>query len=1140
MFYFFKKLVKKGSLYFSKVNFFFLLNMFRNWVYKDVYKVLERYFFIFFFNKYKKSVQKKPKKMSVLYFYWLEYNILVYVGFLVFFFYIVYIFQFELIFYYFPDVFILRLNDLMSEPQLNFSGTNSFIVDSYISPQLEKKQLNISSLIGGSSYLFFKYRRFVRGIHYIQSHETTKPFWSEYPYSFRYWDPKRHRMPGDKSQTYHASIKDKFAHIPAYFSTIWYRAYMEFPQTLFYEEGTKFKSPYFYHERAHIAMFDWKYLRAKYKDKKKNNSSILASVPLLKANSTPFFYLHMYNLTEQKKYKQKVLYKTFLAKLSSSDISFKLPYNIDGQNLIRLVAHHQQLITKNEKRNFYNFFSNAIINLNENPVNPSKEYNIFNIEFRAFLSYVKNNYGIYSILDKIISKFNVYERPKGWLQELHLNNVMYTHLEKYMYHDITHYSYNKWRRRANLNKRRIGSNYRPGQKYVVKPAEFIRDSLYLPYVRKNYISRVDENFFFTNSEKLNFKYSKNLTGWFKRYANRLYETQYKTRVSPYRFLTRMDLEKKGVFFSEDKKYKMFLNYNLHQEPSGIGTSKQGFNFRNYPHDGKTDLEYFRLNANEGRKRFRNAFFLDDEFLLINNFRPARYFKIKQFSYDNFQAFINYAMVLKHAVDSPSRESFWKRFFSRYNYKKKDYYLYYGKRLYDFDKYKVDFSRRYVDIVFLLPERLFSFISSIFYHLKRREVFFLAKPYGVKKKVDQVEVHDYIVTNTKKVVLNILGCFSNYLNVFIKKIFSFIYKILVIFINLIYNFFYSFFHLSFILTKFLEFVKKGLELLLKKLKMLGIGKYLGIDAVLVVLNTGFEQKIKKINFFNQEKIYNFFEKSFFYKIYLKIWAYFMDWLNLYYGYIVKIINNNTYMISVLGQFQNLKKVLFSAIEYIQIWLIFSVKFSFSVIYKIGGVVFNLLYPIIKKIFIFFIEYIINILSKIIYMIPGLRRKRAVQLKVYVRSFLNGDYKLSIFNLKTYLLGFFPLNVRHFKAKLRVYLEEKNLKRLRYKTLMVKNRKNSYIWTPKRRILTSQLVFWIFVYVFFYIWICHLKLRLYLEEVQNVETLLLYVTPFLLVILGYLFSIVSGPVLDINIIHNYYDFYGFIAYIFDSNTGGRNNV
>src|SRR5690606_4077741 len=130
----FKQLYKETVKYISTIQFHLLFKKFKNWLYEDVYKVLERYLFIYIFTKYKKSVQKKPKKMSVLYFYWLEYSILVYIGFFIIIFYIVYIFQFEIIFYYFPDVFVLRLNELMMEPQLSFSNTNSFLVDSYINP----------------------------------------------------------------------------------------------------------------------------------------------------------------------------------------------------------------------------------------------------------------------------------------------------------------------------------------------------------------------------------------------------------------------------------------------------------------------------------------------------------------------------------------------------------------------------------------------------------------------------------------------------------------------------------------------------------------------------------------------------------------------------------------------------------------------------------------------------------------------------------------------------------------------------------------------------------------------------------------------------------------------------------------------
>ncbi len=1154
-----KELYGKIKMIFFSIRLSALFSKFRTWLYEDVYIILKRYLFIFIFNKYKQSVQKKPKKMSILYFYWLEYNMLVYVGVLVFLFYIIYIFQFEIIFYYFPDVFILRLNDLMNEPQLGFLGTNSFFSDTYINPQFEKRQLNISSLVGGSSYLFFKYRRFVRGIQYMQSHETVAPFWSEYPYSERYWDPKRHRMPGDKTQTYKAVLKDeKLEHHGLPFAAIWHRVYVECMLDLHIRCFNSFKGPI--HLRAITPIpIDWKYVRGKYKEKTKTVPFMLASVPLLKIKSTPFFYLHVYNLTEQKKYKQKLLYKKFMSKLSSSDIISKLPYNIDGQNLIRLVAHHQQLVTKNEKHSVDNSFFHQTIITDEDSQNLMNEdgkhstwknlsltednHLLFELIIPAIRSYYEHFYGIYGLIDKMISKVNIYERPTGSLQQLHLNNLMYTQLEKYMYSYISHYSYSKWNRVDDLMKKRIGSYYRPDQKYIAQPAEVIRDSLYLPYLRENPSSSDD---FFTNSEDLELRYSRHLTGWFRRYANRLYEAHYKHRVSPYRFVTRLDLVKKGVFFPENKKYKMFFNYNLHYEPNGIRTNKKYFNNRQFPKEGIMKSGIHRVSGYEKRKRFRDAFFMDDEFLIINALRPPRSYKIKRYHYDWYHGFVNYVMTSKYAVDSPSRESFWKRFFSRYNYKKKDYYLYYGKRVYDFDKYKVDFSRRYDDIVFLLPERLFSFISAIIYRIKRREGFFLAKPYGKKKKSEQVDVHDYIVSNSKTIIVDILRKIYGVFSLFFIKIFLFGYNLFVILVRSLYHFIYSFFHISFLLTKIFDFVKKGLYFLLEKINKLSFVKSLGINEFFSRVNIGFNKNVENSGLFKLDYIYFFFEKSIFYRVYLKSWMYFTNMLNFYYSNLVGFFNNNIYIMSTLVQMQNLKKILLSKLEKdlfcklkeITLTLEFSLKFSFSLLYKVIKLVFKLVSPIVKGILVFFIEYVTNIISKILYLIPGISKRRGLQLKYHVRTILKGDFEQVLYQVKTFLLGFFPLKLQHFRARLRVYLEEKNLKRFRYKTLMLNNTKNSYIWVPKRRILTSQFVFWIFVYVFFYLWICHLKLRLFLEEIQNVETVLFCVTPLLLAILCYLFSVVPGPVLDILVTHSFNELYGLVSYLFDPTTGEIN--
>lgn len=1138
-----KQLYEEIVRFLFTINFHLLFKKFKNWVYEDVYKVLERYLFIYVFSKYKKSIKKKPKKMSVLYFYWLEYSVFVYIGVIVMIFYVIYIFQFEIIFYYFPDVFILRLNELMLEPQLNFSNTNSFIVDSYINPQLERKQLNISSVVGGSSYLFFKYRRFIRGIHYVQSHETVVPFWTLFPHLPHLWDPKKHRLPESNSQGYRAMLKDETSFLRRPFPDIWYRTYLGFLRESYLKTRTTFRAPI---RIDGVYTTTWKYVFARYRKEKKTNPHMLASVPLLKIKSTPFFYINMYNLTEQKKYKQKLLYRQFISKLASSSNNIELPYNIDGHNLMRLLAHQTQKTTIDEIRNFEDYISKSWTKIEKIKFDqdelraPLK--NAFNFSDSVFtnltiptlVAYFKNLHGWWGVVNSFVSPPKNPQDVNDWSRPLHLNDIMYAHLERYMYNNITHYNYKKWNEKRQMSYRFALLFGWP--KSFIRPAEYIKNLLYLPYIEQEKI--VSDPFCYNN---LHLKYSKNLTGWFRRYASRLYEKHYLTRVPPYRSLMRMDFEKKGVFFSQDRNYRMFLNHHLHQEPSGIDTNKQKFHHRDYPREGLRSIGFYRKNATEGKKRFRNAFFMDDEFLILNTFRPSRYFKVKKFYYDNFQSFVNFAMTSRYTIDSPSRESFWKRFFSRYNYKKKDYYLYYGKRLYDFDKYNVDFNRRYGDIVFLIPERFFSFMSSIFYHIKRREVFFLAKPYGNKKKIEQVEVNDFILMKSKMFFKNLFIGFYGIISTIMKRVFSFFYHLFFIFYRSIHNFFYSFFHLSFLLTKIFEFINFLLLCLLKKINNLNIFKPLGLDSIFVNLNI--DVKKKKIEYSIVIYIYSFFENSIFYKIYLNTWVSFTKMLNVYYNNITELINNKLF-IPIIFQVQSLKKVLFVFLEPLKALFLKKTFSDFPIfMYFLGNIIkalksiLNGILTIFVNIIIIIIEIIINLIVFVMYITPGLRKKRAYMFRKYVYMVLRGDYKIPMYRIKSYLLGFFPLKLQHLKAKIRVYLEEKNLKRMRYKTLMLTNRKNSFIWTPKRRILTSQFVFWVFVYLFFYIWICHMKIRLYLEEVENIETMLFYVTPILLMILGYIFTLVPGPLVDILTIHGYDSFAAYADYIFDAPTGGR---
>src|SRR5690606_39147737 len=179
---------------------------------------------------------------------------------------------------------------------------------------------------------------------------------------------------------------------------------------------------------------------------------------------------------------------------------------------------------------------------------------------------MKSFYGFLGVVDLLISKSKSSQEVNDWSRFLHLNNIMYAHLERYMYNYITHYNYQKWNEKRQFSRRFAGIfNW---SRSIIKPAKYIKDLLYLPDLENE--KTAQDPFCYNN---LHLKYSKNLTGWFRRYANRLYDKHYNSRVPPHRSLMRMDFEKKGIFFSEDRNYKMFLNRHTHIEPSGIHTNK---------------------------------------------------------------------------------------------------------------------------------------------------------------------------------------------------------------------------------------------------------------------------------------------------------------------------------------------------------------------------------------------------------------------------------------------------------------------------------------------------------------------------------------------------------------------------------------
>ena len=157
-------------------------------VYHNIYKM---------YSKHKKNRRKKQaiyKTTNLIYFYFVEYGFIFYCFFFIFFLFFLFMFQFEIILFYFPDMFILQLEDVMSsQAQFSFSSTPTRLVDSYIFPQFDKRNYNISSFVGSSSYILFKYRRYIRNLQYVDKYDLNRPYHVSHSDKFHdHFDPRVH------------------------------------------------------------------------------------------------------------------------------------------------------------------------------------------------------------------------------------------------------------------------------------------------------------------------------------------------------------------------------------------------------------------------------------------------------------------------------------------------------------------------------------------------------------------------------------------------------------------------------------------------------------------------------------------------------------------------------------------------------------------------------------------------------------------------------------------------------------------------------------------------------------------------------------------------------------------------------------